>query len=267
MELVAPIALAPRQLRSGSCGAGTVRRSPVCACTLGGLSHPPAHRRPEAAPAAGHSPGRSIPGLRSPTAGAQPGTSPGHQLRVPGTPVPAVPGSGPGLAPGGRWQCRWQPPLMSSRLFPSLLCTRHAPCEPFLRGIRTKGSWEYLSGTGESGDAAGGTLLPSPRASPPWHRCGHCRHGHGRCGHCRHGYRCRGVADMGIPTVASLPWYCHRGHCRRGCCHDGHHCHDITAVGIAAIGMAVTGIAVVGISAMVLLQWHHCHGYCHRGHC
>lgn len=59
------------------------------------------------------------------------------------------------------------PELMSSRLFPSLLCTRHAPCEPFLRGIRTKGSWEYLSGTGESGDAAGGTLLPSPRAASP----------------------------------------------------------------------------------------------------
>lgn len=39
--------------------------------------------------------------------------------------------------------------------FPSLLCTRHAPCEPFLRGIRTKGSWEYLSGTGESRERCG----------------------------------------------------------------------------------------------------------------
>lgn len=68
-------------------------------------------------------------------------------------------------------------PLTSSRLFPSLLCTRHAPCEPFLRGIRTKGSWEYLSGTGEMGGLLGGPSCPRPGqhqpgiaavAPPPW---------------------------------------------------------------------------------------------------
>lgn len=119
------------------------------------------------------------PWVHSPASRSQPGTSPGRQHRVPGSSVQTVPGRGPGLAPGGTMAVPPTAPLMSSRLFPSLLCTRHAPCEPFLRGIRTKGSWEYLSGTGESGDAAGGTLLPSPRAPSPWHH-----RGHGQCWHC-----------------------------------------------------------------------------------
>lgn len=79
--------------------------------------------------------------------------------------------------PGGLMAVPPAAPLTSSRLFPSLLCTRHAPCEPFLRGIRTKGSWEYLSGTGETGGLLGGPSCPRPGqhqpgiaavAPPPW---------------------------------------------------------------------------------------------------
>lgn len=166
----------PWQLSSRSHSAGTARGT-ICACTPGHLAPPASAIAPKArvVPSEHSSPGCSTPGLHSPASRSQPGTSPGRQHRVPGSSIPSVPGRGPGLAPGGTMAVPPAAPLMSSHLFPSLLCTRHAPCEPFLRGIRTKGSWEYLSGTGESGDAAGGTLLPSPRAPSPWHHCGHCR--------------------------------------------------------------------------------------------
>lgn len=117
-------------------------------------------------------------------------------------------------------------PLISSRLFPSLLCTRHAPCEPFLRGIRTKGSWEYLSGTGEMGRVLGGPSCPRP----VWHQCERRRRGH------------RAAAVL---QWALLPWWCDRGHCNRGHCNPGHHCR----------GAAAVGIATVGIATIVLLQW------------
>lgn len=186
MELVAPIVLpVAAQFRKPQCGHSREHHLRL---------HPGAPRppqpviapKPRVVPSEQSTPGCSTPGLHSPTIRSQPGTSPGRQRRVPGSSVPAVPGRGPGLAPGGTMAVPPAAPLTSSRLFPSLLCTRHAPCEPFLRGIRTKGSWEYLSGTGESGDAAGGTLLPSPRAPSPWHHHGH-RHGHGQCWHRRRG--------------------------------------------------------------------------------
>lgn len=87
------------------------RGAPICACVPGGVSPP---QPPEATPPAGHRhgqhhPERSTPGLHLPAAEAQPGTSPNRQLWVPGTPVLAAPGSGPGLAPGGQWRCRRQP--------------------------------------------------------------------------------------------------------------------------------------------------------------
>lgn len=108
-------------------------------------------------------------------------------------------------------------PLTSSRLFPSLLCTRHAPCEPFLRGIRTKGSWEYLSGTGESGDAAGGTPLPSPRAL----LC------NATVGIAFVGTAIAGITVVGIASVALLTW----------ASWPQHHCHRIAAMGAAASGI------------------------------
>lgn len=130
-----------------------------------------------------------------------------------------------GLGLGGAVAVPPAAPLMSSRLFPSLLCTRHAPCEPFLRGIRTKGSWEYLSGTGESRNGAGGTLLPSYRAPPPWHRRGyHC------CGHgcCRH--RCRGYHHHGVTDMRLLPW---------------HRCRGISIMGVATVAVAMMGFTTV----------------------
>lgn len=63
-------------------------------------------------------------------------------------------------------------------------------------------------------------------------------------------YQCRGVADMGIPTMALLLWYCHHGHCQ----------HSVTAMDIATMGMAVVGITVTSITAVALLPWCGCSG-------
>lgn len=85
------------------------RGVPAYAGTLG-VSCPPASRPSEAGPPAdastrGTALGTVSFGLCLPAARAQPGTLPGHQLQVLGTPIPAVPGSGPGLALGGQWWC------------------------------------------------------------------------------------------------------------------------------------------------------------------
>lgn len=173
------------------------RGVPAYAGTLG-VSCPPASRPSEAGPPAdastrGTALGTVSFGLCSPAARAQPGTLPGHQLQVLGTPIPAVPGSGPGLALGGTMVVPPVAPLTSSRLFPSLLCTRHAPCEPFLRGIRTKGSWEYLSGTGERGILLGGPSCP---------RAGH------RCCGIVMGIAPWALAVAGVTVVVSVSWCC-----------------------------------------------------------
>lgn len=93
------------QLNSGSRSAGTAR-STICAFTPGHFA-PLASvitPKPRVAPSE-----HSIPGLHSPAIRSQPGTSPARQCRVPGCSVPEVPGRGPGLAPGGQWQCHPQP--------------------------------------------------------------------------------------------------------------------------------------------------------------
>lgn len=108
-------------------------------------------------------------------------------------------------------------PLISSRLFPSLLCTRHAPCEPFLRGIRTKGSWEYLSGTGEMGRVLGGPSCPRPARRQ----------------------------RVSVAAVGTVLWHCCSGHCCRG---------GVT-MGTATGGVATGGIAAVVLQPWALQLW------------
>lgn len=139
--------------------------------------------------------------------------------------------------PGGLMAVPPAAPLTSSRLFPSLLCTRHAPCEPFLRGIRTKGSWEYLSGTGETGGLLGGPSCPRPGQHQP-------------------GTAAVGIASVGTATVVVFP----RGHfCRglRGTLCRGRHRRLIATAGIPALGVAPPPQA---LSPWALSLWCPHHG-------
>lgn len=131
--------------------------------------------------------------------------------------------------PGGLMAVPPAAPLTSSRLFPSLLCTRHAPCEPFLRGIRTKGSWEYLSGTGETGGLLGGPSCPRPGQHQP-------------------GTAAVGIASVGTATVVvSL----------------------VVVSAVGSVGLCAVGVTAVSSPPRASLLWalHRHHKHCHRGHC
>lgn len=225
---MAPVALDLQQLRSRSRSTGPAGERPPAPAPWGVLPAP----QPDTA-TGGIAPGAaSLASARPPSRGRRPAAISG----CPGTPVPAVPGRGPGMTRGGTMAVPPAAPLTSSHLFPSLLCTRHAPCEPFLRGIRTKGSWEYLSGTGESGDAAGGTPLPSPGALLR----------DTTVGIAAVGTAIAGIIVVGIAAVALLTWASSPQYC----------CHSVTA----------TVLLPRVLPPWASPQWHGCHGCLHRGH-